>query len=138
MRKSILVIAVLSICGFSNTQEIQHEAIAINIEVPVRVFNGDTFIDSLTIQDFEIFEDGIQQSLEASYLINKTNIKRKDEELRVFTPKTDRQFLLMFEIVEYLPKVGEVIDYFFSDVIMPGDALIDRLINLVLRESLGI
>lgn len=58
------------------SQEIQHDAIAINIEVPVRVYKGRTFIDDLTIADFEIYEDGILQKTEAVYLIKKTNIER--------------------------------------------------------------
>ena len=61
----------------SATQDIQHEAIAINIEVPVRVFKGDTFIDNLTINDFELFEDGILQKIEAVYLIKTNNIERE-------------------------------------------------------------
>lgn len=114
-------------------QEIQHEATAINIEVPVRVFKGKTFIDNLTIDDFEIYEDGVLQSIEAVYLIRKTEIKRKEikkpenereEAIETdFTPDTSRTFVLMFEIIEYLPKIGEVLDYFFESVIRPGDSL---------------
>ena len=59
----ILTIIVLGLALFA--QEIQHDAIAINIEVPVRVFKGRTFIDNLTIDDFEIYEDGILQNTEA-------------------------------------------------------------------------
>ena len=44
-------------------QEIQHDAIAINIEVPVRVFKGKTFIDNLSIDDFEIYEEGVLQKI---------------------------------------------------------------------------
>ncbi|MFC2167081.1 hypothetical protein ACFLQZ_03870, partial [Acidobacteriota bacterium] len=71
-----LVILVFSLPLFA--QEIQEEAIAVNIEVPVRVFKGKTFIDNLTIDDFEIYEDGILQKTEAVYLINKLDIVRED------------------------------------------------------------
>ena len=110
-------------------QELQHEAIAINIEVPVRVFKGDAFVENLTIDDFEVYEDGILQKIEAVYLIKKTTIKREETENRksefpkVFSPETSRQFILMFEVTEYLPRIGEVIDYFFKDVILPRDTL---------------
>ena len=57
---------------------IQHEAAAINIEVPVRVFKGKTFIDNLTIDDFEIYEEDALQTIEAVYFIRKTEIKRKE------------------------------------------------------------
>ena len=68
MKKLFLAIGILVICITSVSQEIQHEAVAINIEVPVRVFKGDTFIDNLTINDFELHEDGKLQAIEAVYL----------------------------------------------------------------------
>jgi hypothetical protein len=111
-------------------QEIQHEAVAINIEVPVRVYMGDTFIDNLTIKDFEVYEDGKLQKVEAVYLINKTDIKREEietpieESARKFVPQTSRQFVLVFELQDWFPKVGESIDYFFNEVIAPEDSLI--------------
>jgi hypothetical protein len=110
-------------------QEIQEEAIAINIEVPVRVYKGNTFIDNLTIEDFEVYEDGKPQKIEAIYLIKKTNIKReeadmdKEEARKKFAPQVSRNFVLMFEITDYLPKIGDTIDYFFNNVFMAGDTL---------------
>jgi hypothetical protein len=44
---------------------IQHDVSVVNIEVPVRVFKGDTFIDHLTIGDFEVFDDGVLQQIDA-------------------------------------------------------------------------
>ncbi len=128
----IIVILVLGLALFA--QEIQEEAVAINIEVPVRVFKGKTFIDNLTIEDFEIYEEGVLQSVEAVYLIRKTEIirkeiKKEDEAIKkevpkLFTPNPSRTFVLMFEIIDYLPKIGEVLDYFFESVIRSGDSLI--------------
>ncbi len=74
------------------SQEIQHEAIAINIEVPVRVFKGDTFIDNLTVDDFEVYEEGVIQTVEAVYFIRKTEIikkeiKKEDEAIKEEAPK---------------------------------------------------
>jgi len=110
-------------------QELQHDAIAINIEVPVRVFKGDTFVGNLTIDDFEVYEEGVLQKIEAVYLIKKTTIEREETESKneetpkVFSPETSRQFILMFEVTEYLPRIGEVLDYFFDEVILPRDSL---------------
>ncbi|MCK4826443.1 hypothetical protein KA005_62450 [bacterium] len=111
------------------SQEIQHEAIAINIEVPVRVFKGDTFIDNLTVDDFEVYENGVLQKIDALYLIKKTDIKREESELpkeearKVFSPKVSRHSVLLFEVNEWLPKLGEAVDYFFENVFVPGDTL---------------
>ncbi|MCJ7581249.1 MAG: hypothetical protein MUP98_12035, partial [Candidatus Aminicenantes bacterium] len=122
-----LVILVFSLTLFA--QEIQEEAVAINIEVPVRVFKGNTFIDNLTIDDFEIYEDGVLQKAEAVYLIKKLDIVREDTELspeearEKFAPKVSRNFVFLFEIHEYLPKIGTAIEYFFDEVYAEGDSI---------------
>lgn len=105
------------------SQEIQHDVSVINIEVPVRVFDGGTFIDNLSIGQFELFEDGIPQKIEAVYLVQKTNIQKKEEPKTKFSPEVSRHFVLVFELQEYLPKIGEALDYFFDKVIAPGDTL---------------
>jgi VWFA-related protein len=63
------------------------------------------------------------------YLIEKTRIVREETEMKKeetqkkFIPETSRNFVLLFELKEYLPKIGEAIDYFFEKVIVPGDTL---------------
>ncbi len=129
MKKHILLIGILALGLTILAQEIQHETIAVNIEVPVRVFKGGKFVDNLTIDDFEVYEDGVPQKIEAVYLVKKTNIEREDttmkkeEAKQVFAPETSRSFVLLFEIYEYFPKIENAIEYFFSNVFLPGDTL---------------
>ena len=129
MKKPILIIGILFLSLATLAQEISHDVSVINIEVPVRVFKGSKFINNLTINDFEIYEEGELQKIEAVYLIKKTNIEReetqmkKDEARKIFAPQTSRSFIIMFEIYEYFPKVGKAIEYFFNEVFMPGDTL---------------
>jgi VWFA-related protein len=123
MKKPALVIGVLALSLILFTQEIQHETIVVNIEVPVRVFKGGKFVDELTVDDFEVYEDGKSQKVVALYLINKTIVKEIKTGEEKFTPKVSRHFFLVFELIEYLPKIGDVIDYFFTNVILPGDTL---------------
>lgn len=110
-------------------QQISHEAAVINIEVPVRVFQGGVFVDSLTLDDFEVYENGKLQKIEAVYLIKKTNIEREETETtqetarKKFAPESSRYFVLVFILTEYLPKVTEAVDHFFDQVILPGDRL---------------
>jgi hypothetical protein len=110
--------------------ELQHEAIAVNIEVPVRVFKGKEFVGDLVIEDFEVYEDGILQDLEAMYLVQKTSIIREDTSIKKeiarqkFAPQVKRNFILMFEIPDYEAKVRDAIAYFFENVIASGDSLI--------------
>jgi hypothetical protein len=121
---------ILAICITSISQGIQHEAVAINIEVPVRVYDGDTFIDNLTLKDFEIYEDGVLQKVEAVYLVKKTDIEREESDIQTkeaqkrFIPEVSKRFfILVFETIDYLPQLGEVIDYFFSKVYSKDDSL---------------
>jgi VWFA-related protein len=122
MRK-ILIIVPLLLAGFSLfAQEVSEESVVINVEVPVRVFQGNMFIDNLTIDDFELFEDGKSQRIEAVYLVKKRTIERSEEKRR-FSPETTRHFYLFFELTEYTAEIGKAIDYFVQEVLYPGDYL---------------
>jgi len=124
LKKPILIIGVFALGLILLAQEIQHETIVVNIEVPVRVFDRRKFVDNLTIDDFEVYEDGKLQEIVAVYLIKKTTIERKEEVTEEkFTPEVSRNFIFVFEIRDYLPKISEVLDYFFNNVLLPGDTL---------------
>lgn len=121
--KRILVfsgLAALSLSLFA--QQIAEESMVLNIEVPVRVFQGSDFVDNLSIKDFEVYEDGALQVLEAVYLVNKRSIERSEEKRR-FTPDTERNFFLFFEISNYTARVGQAVEYFVHSVLFPGDIL---------------
>lgn len=60
--------------------KLRHEAIAINIEVPVRVFKGDVFIDNLSLEDFELYDNEKLQNIEAVYLIKKKSIEKEESQ----------------------------------------------------------
>jgi len=130
MKKLIVLSITVMLAVILSAQEIRHEAIAINVEVPVRVFKGDVFIDDLVIDDFELFEDGVRQKIDAVYLIKKTTIEREESELereiamQRFAPKpTLRQFVLVFEVIDYSPYLDDVIDHFFNHVYAQEDKL---------------
>ena len=105
-------IYILITCIFginSESQELQHETGAINIEVPVRIFKGDTFVDDLTIDDFEIYEDGVLQKIEAVYLIQQKDITRKEEVIKEkHKPEINRTFIIYFQIRDNLPEINEL------------------------------
>jgi VWFA-related protein len=128
-KKLIFVVAVSALSLGLLAQQLSHDTTVINIEVPVRVFEGNTFVDDLTLGDFEVYENGKPQKIEAVYLIKKTNIEReeteatKEEARKKFAPEASRYFVLAFILTEYLPKVAEAVDYFLAQVILPGDTL---------------
>jgi len=100
----------------------QYKITITNIIVPVTVLDGDRFVDNLTIDDFELYEDGKLQKIQALYLTNKAKIIRT-EATQDFMPLLSRNFYLFFQALEYNPKINEAIDYFFSNVMLPGDTL---------------
>lgn len=126
--RAILVLFVFCLSAFA--QEIQEKAVAVNIEVPVRVFKGDEFVKDLTIEDFLLYENGTLQTVEAVYLIEKARLEKEEtrldtkNETKIFTPPLSRQFVLIFEIREFFAEVEKTIKYFFNDVILPTDRLI--------------
>jgi VWFA-related protein len=98
----------------------------VNVEVPVRVFDGDRFVDHLTIPDFEVFENGRPQKIVALYLVQKTSIQKEEAAVPAPNkpaPNTVRTIVLEFEVLDPMPKIDDAMDYFFNEVLQPGDAL---------------
>ena len=122
MKKVLIISSVLILSLALFSQQIREEAIVINIEVPVRVFSGKAFIDNLTIDDFEVLENGVPQDIEAVYFVKKRSVERSQEKKR-FIPKTLRNFFLFFELSQYTPQIGDAINYFAHNVLSPGDNL---------------
>jgi len=122
MKKGLLFSSVFLMSLVLFSQQIKEDATVINIEVPVRVFSGKTFINNLAIDDFEVLENGVPQNIEAVYFVKKRSIERSQEKKR-FSPKTARSFFLFFELSKYDPKIGDAIKYFLHNVLAPGDNL---------------
>lgn len=122
--KKILIIPLLLAfsLAFFPQEAFKEVSLVVNIEVPVRVFDGKTFVDSLSIDDFQVYEDGVRQKVEAVYLIKKKAVERKEEKKK-YDPKTSRNFFLFFEISDYTPQMGDTVDYFVDHVLLPQDKL---------------
>jgi hypothetical protein len=126
-RLLILGSTILLFClvFFAQDQErsFREISLVVNIEVPVRVFDSGTFVENLILDDFEVFENGVPQAVQAVYRVNKDVIQRKEEKAK-FRPQTKRLFLLFFEVSQYDPRLGDAIGHFMQDVILPTDDLI--------------
>jgi len=122
MKKTVILL-VLILSTFNLTAQVQqHEVTVRNVIVPVRVLEGKQFVDNLMLDDFELLENGKLQKIEALYLVQKSNIKRKDT-VQEFTPYLSRHFYLLFQTTDYNPRLAEAIDYLFDSVLLPGDTL---------------
>ncbi len=121
--KRFFLVAYFFLLGLSVfSHQVAEDAVVVNIEVPVRVFQNGNFVEDLTIEDFEILEEGIPQRIEAVYLVKNRSIERSEEKRR-FVPSTERTYFLLFEISEYTPEIGDAIDFFYEHVLDPGDNL---------------
>ena len=130
MKKIIFFTACFTFALVLFAQEIKHDALSINIEVPVRVYKGDSFVDFLTLEDFELYENGILQTIDAVYMIKKASLEREDTRIdtqteeKIFDPQLSRQFVLIFEIREVFAEVEKAIWHFFDNVLVPSDKLL--------------
>ena len=97
-------------------------SLVVNIEVPVRVYDESRFVENLTIKDFELWEEGIPQKIEAVYLIKKMAVERSEENRR-FHPDTKRNYFLFFEVADYQPRIGEGLEFFINNIFSPEDSL---------------
>jgi hypothetical protein len=123
MKKTAFVTSFLLLGLFAFSQQsFIPESLVINIEVPVRVFDGNRFVENLTIKDFQLFENDIEQNIEAVYLIKKNAIERSEEKRR-FLPATGRKYYLIFQVTEYSPRLQEAVSYFADNVLQEGDTL---------------
>jgi VWFA-related protein len=124
MKKTAIVVLFLGLSFPVFSQEsFVEQSLVLNVEVPVRVFQGAAFVNNLTLEDFEVLEDGVPQKIEACYLINKSAVQRK-EEIRRYTPQTARNFYLFFEITDYNPKISDAVNYFCANILQPSDNLV--------------
>ena len=125
IKKKLLVFFQLFCCCFlfPAIQHQSHQVNVFNIEVPVRVFKGNKFIDNLTKNDFELYDNGQKQKIEALYLIRQTSIAKREGSFST-RPKVARHFILFFEVQQFLPKIIEAIDYFFNFVLGKEDTLV--------------
>jgi VWFA-related protein len=131
-----LLLALLAVAWAS--AQIQHQVAVINISVPVRVYDGAKFVDSLGLEDFEVSEDGKAQPVEAVYLIRGGAVKRQEGAPGAAAPETLRNYVLLFQISEYLPEIDKAVDLFFAEVCRPGDAvdIVTPLRTLRLRNRI--
>ncbi len=111
-------IVVLLAAGFSLTQE----PVGINIEIPVRVLDGNRFVDNLTIDNFEIYENSIRRNINALVLTEKARIIRQDLKQQV-KPDLSRHFCFLFQMTDYNPRISEGMSYFFNNIFQPGDSI---------------
>lgn len=71
--KKVFIGICLSICwlGLSLAQYQQHQVTVRNVAVPLRVYLEGNFIEDLTREDIELYDNDQLQKIKALYLISK-------------------------------------------------------------------
>jgi len=122
-RTGVIALALLAAAAAWGSGQIRHQVAVVNITVPVRVFDGSRFVETLGLDDFEVREDGQPQRIEAVYLIRGGTLKRQEGAAAGPGPETRRNFVLLFQIGEFMPEIDKAVDYFFANVCRPDDAV---------------
>jgi hypothetical protein len=137
----ILVFLVLSLRLFAQQEEPLKETVSvINVEVPVRVFDGDQAVPGLNKDDFQIFEDGKPQIINGFYMQRKKmNAAAGASNQESHAPVSlGRYFVLVYRIHEYNQPLQDSLDYLFRSVLQPDDQLLVMVNNRKLNfERLG-
>jgi VWFA-related protein len=129
-RKAFVFLAYLCVIigPISPQTNIQEKTRAINVEVPVRVFDGGGFVTGLTAGDFEILENGAAQEVLASYFIDagrkETSTGLFLENRNVPAPLLARTFILIFELNSFGKGPRDALDYVVGQVLQKNDILI--------------
>ncbi|MGZ4887298.1 MAG: VWA domain-containing protein [Candidatus Aminicenantales bacterium] len=121
--KRVLLLGLILVAAASlPAGQVAGKAIASPVEVRVRVSDGGRFVDGLGLKDFEILENGLPQSVNALYVVHGQKIDRR-EESQPAEPSVARSYYLLFQAVDWDPRLAEAIDYLFSSVLLPGDTM---------------
>lgn len=122
------ILAALPAAFHQKQEQLQEKVTVTAAEIPVRVLQDGQPVKGLTKDDFELFENGIPQRINAFETVSR----------KVSAPQAlsqqDRLFILIFNIFDYNDEVGEAIDYFFENFFRPNCRIIivveDRLLNI--------
>jgi hypothetical protein len=92
------------------------------VRVPVRVFEGNRFVDGLKMADFEVLENGLARPIRNFYAVDRDTVLRPEGDTG-FLPFVGRRFTLMFQLFEYQPKLAEAIRFVVEKELRPADTL---------------
>jgi hypothetical protein len=122
MRYIILIATIVALAFNVFPQVDQQEVTVINIVVPFRAFDGNRFVDNLTISDLVLYEDGIPQNIQSLYLARGNNIERAEGVVSQ-KPVVSRNFYFLFQLTEYNPQISEALTYFFNNMFFEKDTV---------------
>jgi len=95
----------------------------VKVNVSLRVYDKDVFATDLTMNDFVVYENGQELKVESLCQIKGAEIKRREGIIET-PPSTSRNFVLIFQALEYNSRIADAIEIFFNQILLPGDQFI--------------
>jgi hypothetical protein len=92
------------------------------VEVRVHVSAGGRFLDDLALKDLTLLEDGRPQPIASLTLVRNGAVARH-EGPGPAPARRERTYTLLFQAVDWDPKIDDAIKHLFGAVLRPGDAL---------------
>ena len=114
--------AVLAAAGFPAASQDTPSPPAPLVEVRVHVTDRGAFQDGLELKDFSLLEDGRVQSVSSLTLVRSGGVARFEGD-KATLPRVDRSYTLLFQAVDWDPKLVQAIEYLFDRILQPGDAM---------------
>jgi hypothetical protein len=116
-------------------QERQVEKVLVKaMPIYVRVFHRGEIVKDLKKEDFEIYENGIKKEIKGFEKISRKISSSVEGE-----SAKKRLFILIFNVFDYTPAIGEGIDYFFNKIYRKEDKILvvveDKIIPLEGRKE---
>jgi len=121
MKNLLSGVCFLVLVVLVSAQETLRE-IFIQIPVQVRVYSEGMFVDNLGLDDFELYEDGKRQRIEAVFHVREKGLTNLGPQASL-VPDVSRSLLLFFEVADYTPGLRASVRYFVQEVIRPSDNL---------------
>jgi hypothetical protein len=120
--RTILLFLLFLALGFSQDSQKTLIELSTDIEVPVRVFSDGVFVESLRLEDFQIFEEGDKQSIQAVFRVKGGKIVNRFGSVES-TPNLTRNFYFFVEISKFTPEIQSVLETFLTHSLDVGDNL---------------
>jgi len=112
---------VLALAGLLPAQDTLKE-ISLRVPVQVRVYSEGMFVDNLGIDDFELYEGGKRQRIEAVYHVREGGVSNLNPQ-DTLAPDISRNLYIFFEVADYTPEIRTSVRYFVQEVVRPTDSL---------------
>jgi len=108
--------------GTQEQEKIVEKVTVTNIEVPVRVLKKGEPVTDLTVDDFSLYENNKQMTINGFFLKRKTlNIEQTGTPSQTAEPRT---FVLVFNVSNYNQYFEKAVNHLFDNILTPTDRLL--------------